>query len=252
LQNYGGGCHQKLGISVHTTSYGRKTFIHGEEPNGKAISKTEFDPSLSENYNKSLLTQNFKFSLDEIWPNNTQSAPALERTPLDVTKPKKSWFFVARSEAWPESWGQSDRDVVWTAGVKTWQKLAKRGVWVTGTSDGEGEPSKRPLEKWFGDVSGYKLSHKEGIESEGMNLLPTYEIQEPLWDAQDLVGKKCFYWASGSQFLRAIKLQSSIVNGVHCCGPGHTYRVIKTKIQDSARVVVFPDQESWMKWVVRK
>ena len=62
------------------------------------------------------------------------------RQPLAVVEPAGSrGYWVARADALPEQWRPAPDRLVWTAGGRTWRRLAERGVWVHGCADGLGD-----------------------------------------------------------------------------------------------------------------
>ena len=64
---------------------------------------------------------------------------------------------MAKEDAWPEQ--LKFEGLVWASGLKTWQKLARRGVWVNGTQDGLGEDEPLGLEQLAPKARFAKLSH---------------------------------------------------------------------------------------------
>ena len=128
--------------------------------------------------------------------------------------------------------------MIWTSGVKTWLKLAKKGYWVNGTADslGEEDPKVSNLtnnRKWV------KFTHsqvkgkyfKNPNIPENAKILSTYKLK-PLSINEDLSKKTHFYWMSGSAFKLALDNYPEIIQSQHACGPGNTYKYIKKYIKD--------------------
>ncbi|MCC6278398.1 MAG: hydroxymethylbilane synthase [Oligoflexia bacterium] len=242
LKSHGGGCHLKIGVTQRTHGFGVLTTVRGVDPQGRGVDCDLF--STNRNIEKS--------STRSSWPVDLET-PQWDRIPLVVKKPKNCAFWVSRAEAWPVDWDADWNDQIWVAGLKTWKRLAARGVWVAGSSDGLGEITETPLKHWpDGDLDWIKLGHGEGYIQEGVKLLPTYELKLNKWPSGDLNEKTNFYWSSGSTFLEAVRRFPEIRSRRHCCGPGNTYRVISDQLGQEQRPEVFPSYEAWLELTVSK
>ena len=132
LSNYGGGCHQKIGVSLLKRNYGEILSLRG---------LTERDKTLNQ---WGLL--NKKTFEGKIW--DPKKSLWFEREPLNWKNPlfdRPLW--VAKSEALPQ--GSICHHLIWTSGIKTWEKLASRGYWVNGSAESLGEKEKTRLGKHF-------------------------------------------------------------------------------------------------------
>lgn len=236
LASFGGGCHQKIGVAVLDRPYGEITVLRGLTDQGQVLST------------RSLKKTSPKFAENQMWSHEVKA----ERIPLPTKALPSSTnaLYVARSEAWPE--GLSSPGFVWTAGLKTWKNLAQKGIWVHGCSEGMGEQEDARLDILAGaPVKWAKLSHDEGYESsnEKMPLIATYSLK-PTGNLGPFTGKESFFWSSGSQFLQALQEAPEIINKHHACGPGNTYKVIRSYMEkhnafDPERLTIFLDQEDW-------
>jgi hydroxymethylbilane synthase len=237
LGSYGGGCHQKIGVSIQVRSYGTIYSIRGLTDAGETLLQNEL--RLPQGKQSSL-----KFGEDEIFPRSPADQKFFKRVPIVTTpRPNADAFWVARADAWPESWGPRGGEVIWTAGIETWKKLAARGLWVHGCADGLGESEAPLIEKIHGrSVQWTKLSHSEGTPHQGWRLYPTYQLK-PLTPGPSFQGKKSYFWMSGSSFLRALELDPSIVEAEHACGPGHTWEVLSPIL--GSRLFLALNLESW-------
>ena len=229
LGSYGGGCHQKIGVSILQRPYGRITFLRGLTDSGKVLDSKELDSELSK--------VGARVPKEKLFPIDPHESLFFSRETLSVSKPDSaSAFWVARADAWPESWKQNLGEVLWTAGLETWFKLARRGLWVSGSSEGLGEIEDPGLEVLVGSrVRWVKLSHNEGVESLGGDLLPTYRLK-PRSEAPSLAGKTHFFWMSGTAFRRALELNSGIRSAHHSSGPGHTAEALKKELGKACEV----------------
>jgi len=139
-------------------------------------------------------------------------------------------LFVARSEAWPDGYTPRPRQVVWSAGIDTWRRLASRGIWVHGSDESLGESGGRGVARLFPRVQRWvKFSHESGYDSPFSERIPTYRLERsgPL---DDLSGRTHFYWRSGAQFYDYLRANPEIRGAWHGCGPGNTFSMIRAAI----------------------
>ncbi len=242
LAQYGGGCHQKIGVAVLPRSYGAIQICRGLTDSGVKL-----------NQNEVLKESKHKFAESEMWSGSSESFFTREEIKFQGIPSGTQALFVAKSSAWPK--GLSYSGILWTAGINTWKKLAKLGLWVHGTQDGLGENEVQHLEILAGKkLNWVKLTHEGGVQSEGKKTLATYRLlpksKAEVASAEIFQGKKSFFWTSSSQFLRALELEPSLADKNHACGPGNSFQIIQDKLQqlrpDKAnQVEVFLSTEEW-------
>jgi hydroxymethylbilane synthase len=249
LASYGGGCHQKIGVSILERPYGEITFLRGLTDAGETLDRVELKPKVA---------QPCAANQAAIFPRAREEAAFFDRQTLG----RETWawaeqeqlLWVARETAWPQGFQPKESAIVWTAGLRTWQKLAERGVWVSGTSEslGEEEPTRlEPVLKALGlideheaDGGWVKLTH---TSSKGERLCATYRLS-PKIQTVNLAGRTHFYWMSGSSFDRAVELYPEILGGYHASGPGLTHRHLKEKLnstQNTAQIAIHLSVEDW-------
>jgi hydroxymethylbilane synthase len=203
FRSYGGGCHQKIGISFTPhPRLGMLQHFHGlSESKGKEHwQKAEKAPPTPQG---------------KLWP--LEPSPAFfTRESLPANHPGTD-LFVARAEALP-NW-EFGNEVVWTAGVDSWHKLARRGVWVHGCQEGLGEEIP-PLAPLLGRVPNFtKLSHDRSENTDLFPVLPTYRLTPRPFT---LPAADSYFWMSETSFLRALELNPELKNAQHATGPGYT------------------------------
>lgn len=238
LASFGGGCHQKIGVSVLARPYGEITVLKGLTDDGRVLDTRRLV----------LHREPPRFAEEQLW--SSEFKAERQPHPIITMDADLNALFVARAEAWPEA--MDNPGIVWTAGTKTWKKLAERGIWVHGCAESLGEHEDPRLEILAGTTLHWaKLSHDEGYTEarEGMKLISTYSLK-PSAEKQDFSGKESFFWNSGSQFLQALQQEASLVKKHHACGPGNTARIIRGYLEknnafDPNRLHVFLDQEDW-------
>jgi hydroxymethylbilane synthase len=235
LRAYGGGCHQKIGVSVFRRAYGEIVFLRGVAEDGSVLSSDLLCSS-----------QQIppKVSREQIWPSKTSEAYWFLREAISITMPEPpKALWISKADALPDSWSVKTNQITWASGLATWRRLAQRGVWVNGCAEGLGEQEDPDIETLFGSQPDWlKLSHVDGFAANGMKTLATYRLT-PNKDNPDLAGKTYFFWTSGTGFERALALNPWLKQMTHFCGPGNTQRILERNgIQPS----IFLDHAQWL------
>jgi hydroxymethylbilane synthase len=267
LASHGGGCHQKIGVSVIRREFGglqrdvrgEVIYTRGLTDQGQVLDRASLsidswgiDPSAVPPAK----------SAADIFPREGEDSQFFERENLDratwAAAESVSGLWVARDTAWPEKFKAGESQTVWTAGLRTWQKLAKRGVWVNGSADGLGEDELMRLEVLLGENKSdwVKLTHEDSERvmstlADKQNQFPmktvaTYRLK-PRAQVPDLRGRTHFFWASASAFERAVALFPEIISAHHASGPGHTHAYLGKVLssQAGATLSVFLNVEEW-------
>ena len=169
-----------------------------------------------------------------VWTGETGNGDRYKRVALQVRHDQFSdarvALFVARSEAWPDGYNARPGQLVWSAGIDTWRRLAARGIWVHGSDESLGESPDRGLEALFPRVQRWvKFSHENGYDSPHSERIATYRL-ERLSPLADLTGHTHFYWRSGAQFYDYLQANPEIRGAWHGCGPGNTFSMIRAAI----------------------
>jgi hydroxymethylbilane synthase len=212
FSSFGGGCHQKIGLIIEEhPRLGKLEFFHGMLDSGEirhSLKAEKSPPPPGES----------------CWPLRPSSL--FEREPLRPVHPGTD-LFVSRATALPEQWKLGD-EILWCAGIESWRKLAERGHWVHGCSDGLGE---RPpeMEALAGRPGRFtKLTHDRSEEDGTFPLLFTYRLLPKLLSEQDTPPRVDYYfWMSASGFRRALELRPEIRSARHASGPGSTAKAIE-------------------------
>jgi len=238
LQALGGGCHQKLGISHIIREYGEFTFVRGESPDGRCLDDNSFHPKTK--------IQGLKcpYSPREPW---------FQRERLSVQIPNGvNAHFVARGFALPENILLPDEDLLWASGLKTWQDLAKRGLWVHGCSESLGEHETMGLDALFTKPVWAKWTHDQSGPCDWGQRVDSYRLH-PLSIQEDLGAYQEFFWMSGTQFQLALQHFPQILKARHFCGPGRTFTLISKVLNEhkvkSTQLQALPHYEAWLQLV---
>ena len=215
LAAHGGGCHQAIGASVLPMTFGEVTSVRGRTQDGGLLN----DWRLAHDR----LAQPKARAAADVWP-RPDECDRVVRRPLGVPDPGDDrGLHVARSEGLPASWSVDPERIVWAAGSTTWRKLAARGVWVHGSSEGLGAFDPGAVDRLVGrPMRWHRLTH---AGADLPDALATYEADSPL--PADLARRTHFFWRSASEFRKALAVHPSIRDRWHASGPGHTLDVLE-------------------------
>ncbi len=234
LASFGGGCHQKIGVAVLKRPYGDVFFLKGLTDAGQVLS----EKSLLRAYPPKKFAADKLASSKELKVERTHSLKF--EIPADV-----QGLWVAKAEAFPETLLFSG--LVWTAGLQTWKKIAKLGVWVNGSNEGLGEDEIPQIETLFGSVVRWaKLTHKEAPQGPDKDVVATYQVDVHT-ESWSIGAREVFYWNSGSQFLAALTKEPGLRHKRHACGPGNTYKILRDQLGPQAPIEIYLDEEDWRK-----
>lgn len=232
LAAHGGGCHQAIGASVQRMHFGEVVSLRGRTDAGVVLS----DWTL-----RARQATQPKTSLREIWPRPDERGFTVRR-PLTIRDPDDDrGLYVTRDEALPHGWRVDPRRIVWVAGGETWRKLAARGVWVRGSSEGLGQFDPAVIDRLAGRaMRWHRLTHKG---ADVPDAIATYETETEL--PADLASRTHFFWRSGSEFRHALASFPELRDRWHACGPGHTFDVVE-RLAGGARVRPFLGYTDWV------
>ena len=234
LREHGGGCHQKIGVSILRRPYGEITFLRGLTDSGELLDNHSL---------KATKARPPRIALQEMWPVKTADSDWFKREAIPATIPDAP-LWISKADSLPGYWTITPERLVWTSGLKTWERLAQRGVWVNGCAESLGEHELPRIENLSGSTMNWiKLTHEDACAENGMNMLPTYRLI-PKGDVPVLEDKKYFFWTSGSAFERALVLNPWIKLMTHFCGPGNTQRALE---RSGVTPHIFLDHEQWLK-----
>jgi len=179
-----------------------------------------------------------------MWPLDVSDADWFSREAIPVkpaVEPPALW--IAKADALPDDWRLCPGQIVWASGVKTWKRLARRGVWVNGSAESLGQQEPQNIETLVGfPLNWLKLTHESGYTEGEMPALGTYRLM-PNNGLVDLEGKEYFFWKSGSSFEHALSLNPWIESMTHFCGPGNTQRTLE---KNGVQPFVFLDHTQWL------
>ena len=205
-----------VGISAVALPFGRVEYERGEHA-GRDLWRETLHRSE---------TSLPRVSRDRLWRGDRAEADPFVRERLPVTLPAPAddtALLVARADALPPHWHPGDGQLVWTAGLATWRRLAARGVWVAGCDESLGETAAQGARLLFPQVKRWlKLTHLGGHRPPCGDTLGTYAlraVREPM----PVAGCSHFFWHSGSQLRAYLERWPGLRDAWHGCGPGNTW-----------------------------
>jgi hydroxymethylbilane synthase len=235
LRGYGGGCHQKIGVSVLPRSFGEITSLRGLTDDGKTLNGWALQPSLP---------RPPKVSKEKMWPLDSSDAEWFTREHIPIEPGVDATaLWLAKADALPNDWQVKTGQIVWVSGIQTWKRLAQRGVWVNGTAESLGEHEPQRIETIAGcDLKWQKLTHADSDADSSMPVVATYRLI-PKNGKPSLAGKSYFFWKSGSGFNYALSHNPWLGQMTHFCGPGNTQRALQ---RQGIEPFVFLDHAQWL------
>ena len=241
LKSHGGGCHQKIGVSVLPIRDGSVLLLQGKTDSGQVLGSASFRSSQAPFPRAK--------SSNEAFPHSMEQATWFERRELRtafVGEGKGVW--ITKALAVGKSCDLRGAACLWTSGLETWKALARLGHWIHGSAESLGEAIP-DVEALLGEsVEWFKLGHTQGEETPGLRLVSTYELV-PKAQRPQVGSKTHFYWTSASSFRQALKDEPGIREAFHGTGLGHTYDLVCRELGGSDRVRAFLSFEEWKKSV---
>jgi len=242
LEKFGGGCHQKIGVSNEKTSFGDILTIRGITDDNIILDTRKINrKNKKETLWKSVNPSN-------IFPLNLETYNIFTRNEIDknieeVSHLKNYNILATRGNVLNRVAQLDSSNNLWSSGVKTWFALASRGFWVNGTFDSIGEDQDPSINFLSKNKKWLKLTHEDSKEFFIKEKLPTYRLIRNKIN-EDLSKKTHFYWMSGSAFLYALEEFPDISSKYHSCGPGNTYEIIKKNVTED-HIKIFLSYNDW-------
>ena len=242
LKKYGGGCHQKIGVSIENHPLGKITTEKGLTPDNELIDKRSFSP-----FKKEL--SRLKNPVKDFFPKSKKDFKLFFRSKInnginEIKTIKNSGLYISRASSIEKGTVIDLSNVIWTSGIENWFKLAKKGIWVNGTSDSLGEEQSKPS-SLLKKVDWFLVSHIDS-ESKDKKLIATYKLV-PEKDIEDLSKYSHFFWMSISSFKEALNRFPSIENAEHSCGLGKTFDELNKLYPN--KIKPFLNYEDWLEKV---
>ena len=239
LSSYGGGCHQKIGVSFEKKSFGDVLTLKGITDENIILKKRIIERKVKDkNW--------YGIDPDKIYPYNIRDYRLFSRENIKekikkISTLRNKNILATRGNVLEGKEKIDSSNILWTSGVKTWFQLAKKGFWVNGSFDSLGENHDNL--KFLSNNQWIKLTHSNSLDFSIKERLLTYKLIKNKID-ENLAIKTHFYWMSGSAFEYAIEQFPIILEKFHSCGPGNTYEIIKKNVTED-RIKIFLNYEDW-------
>ena len=250
LSKYGGGCQQKIGVSIYSKK-GRQIFsMKGKTEQGKYIDKYDFIDNYSD--------KNFRtISEKKLYPlksdENLFSRIKVSSKDM-VNKLRNSFIYLSRKNVLDKEHKINSNNYLWTSGMECWYYASKMGYWISGSSDSLGYNNSENISNFLpDDISFYNFSHSK-IVSTNYELIPIYElkIKKHIIKNLNIKGKKYFYWMSPVQFDTLLEYYPEIIHAKHSSGFGKTYDYLKTKLPNPDKLKCFLSYEHWLSYYKKR
>ena len=250
LSKYGGGCQQKIGVSIYSKN-GRTIFsMKGQTEQGEDINKHDFfDQDFDKNYKKipqkSLYPlQGDKNLFQRVQVDNNDKLSMLEN----------SFIYLSRKNVLDNNHKLKDSNYLWTSGLKCWYYAVKKGYWINGSSDSMGNHELKDLKNFVSEqILRFNLSHTKAT-SNSYELIPTYELKvnKDALENLSIKGKKYFYWMSPVQFEVVVERYPEILDAKHSSGFGKTFDYLKTKLPNPSAIECFLSYKHWLSYYKKR
>ena len=240
LSSYGGGCHQKIGVSYEKRDFGDVLTLKGITDDNISLNQRKIERK-EESKNSW-----YNIDLNKIYPSDLKNYNFFSRNNLkdhieEISSLRSKNILASRANVLDGKIKIDSSNILWSSGVKTWFQLVKKGYWVNGSFDSLGENEENL--KFIVNNDWVKLTHKDSLDFSITDRLFTYKLTKNKI-TEDLSEKTHFYWMSGSAFEYAIEQFPIILEKFHSCGPGNTYEIIKKNVTED-RIKIFLNYEDW-------
>ncbi len=242
FKHWGGGCHQKMGVSFKTTGKHILCFERGLDKKDRFIWHQEILRSPYGKMKKAIPEGDFvechrelDKKIDDLRPYKAKKNDSLILTKGNLLT------------------NDSSKDIyLWTSGSETWRHLADQGYWILGSYDALGETQVPEVEVLLGKKPPWKkLTHEQGNPKPWAKTLKlytvTYNSLEPILRNKD---KTHFYWSHGELFLTCLKEFPWLKKKVHVCGIGSTLDAVEKHIKPESIITVYNFKEWKKKWIL--
>ena len=246
LSKYGGGCQQKIGVSIYSKNRRTIYSLKGKTEQGNELDIYDFiDTTLDKNYKnipKELLyiQKNGENIFERIKVRNNKKIGSLEN----------SFIHISRKNVLDDVQKIKSNNYLWTSGIKCWHHAVSLGYWVNGSSDSMGESDFNDL-KFFipNNISKYSLTHSKA-KSKNYELVTTYELKvnDDILKNLQIENKEYFYWMSPTQFEIITTYYPEILNKNHSSGFGKTYDFLRTKLPNPEEISCFLSYDHWISY----
>lgn len=247
LSEFGGGCHQKIGLSRLSVQGVPVFFASGIKENQENIfhkGRVEMTTPPGPYTTSEIMTS------AELWSSVERESHTESRNLTDQA------VFITKKEAL-NSVGLHNC-CLFTAGLETWKNLAKKGLWINGSTDSLGDSQLPELSRWISDMlklsnpNWYKITHLNSPVPVGgiTKSVGTYTLTYIPRPGVNIKNIKMIYWKSGYEFIKALEIWPELKEIKHACGMGQSAKTIGSQA-GTTNVTIYYDEHDWRKSVLQ-
>ncbi len=244
MSRYGGGCSQKIGVSVWKKNNLKIKSINGLTENDEVLEDfTTINPRLNESFSnkKTIKSMAFPISKSE---KNIFSRRFLDKN-TQISKIQDSIIYITRKTVLKNKPAFSHSCILITSGIKTWRESVRKGYWINGTTDSMGQSELDHLGLITKNMDVIKLTFKEN-SSDKTDTIDLYELLDPKFP-KDFENREEYFWMSSFAFSVALERYPAIIKKRHASGMGNTYNKIKKLIGQDHDITPYLSYEHWLK-----
>ena len=244
MSRYGGGCSQKIGVSIWGKNNLKIKSVNGLTENGEILEDfTTISSSLSDSYSIKKTMKSMAFPVNKSEKNIFSRKYINKNTRL--SKIRDSIIYISRKTVLKNKPDFSHSCILITSGIKTWRESVRKGYWINGTTDSMGQSELDYLGLITKNKDVIKLSFKEN-SSDKTDIIDLYELLNPKFP-KDFEEREEYFWMSSFAFSVALERYPSIVKKRHASGMGNTYNKIKKLIEQDIEIKPYLSYEHWLK-----
>jgi len=242
MSNYGGGCSQKIGVSVWNKNEKMIHSLFGITESNEKLKAFSIVRSTSEQ------TITTKVKKNDVFPKNKEEQNIFERSDTNknkmLNKLKSTLIYITRKNVLNNQPLFDSSCILWTSGMKTWKAANNLGYWIHGTSDSMGETEIKSVQTFIGENFPItKLTFKND-HIPNVKTIDVYELNNPKFP-DDMSNRKEFFWMSTLAFKTALEKYPNIIDKQHACGMGNTFKKLKKIITNEEKLDCYLSYESW-------
>ena len=244
MSRYGGGCSQKIGVSIWEKNNLKIKSINGLTEDDEVLEDfTTIGSRLGgPSSSKTTIRANaFPVSKSE---KNIFSRKYINKN-TRLSKIRDSIIYISRKTVLKNKPDFSHSCILITSGIKTWRESVKEGYWINGTTDSMGQSELDHLGLIIKGKGVIKLTFKESAKNKS-NTIDLYELIDPKFPT-NFEKREEYFWMSSYAFSVALKLYPDILKKRHASGMGNTYSTIKKLIGQGSDITPYLSYEHWLK-----
>ena len=244
MSKYGGGCSQKIGVSIWGKNNLKIKSINGLTEYGEVLKDfTTISSRLSEQGSSKTTIRSNAFPVAKS-EKNIFSRKFLDKN-TQIGKIKNSIIYITRKTVLKNKPTFAHSCILITSGIKTWRESVKEGYWINGSTDSMGQSELDQLELITKRKDVIKLSFKDN-SSKKTDTIDLYELLDPKFPT-DFEKREEYFWMSSFAFSVALERSPAIINKRHASGMGNTYKKIKKLIGQNHDITPYLSYEHWLK-----